>query len=77
MRKFSQGFAFAIKEANLHIDNLKHTNFRIGKSLNVSNLSETQLQGLKKLDPAKAIPVKILKAKIFQLKVIDFDPKTK
>ena len=76
-RKFSQGFAFAIKEANLHIDNLKPTNFRIWKSLNVSNLSTTQLQGLKKLDPAKTIPVKILKAKINQLKVIDFDPKTK
>ena len=76
-RKFSQGFAFAIKEANLHTDNLKPTNFRIWNSLNVSNLSETQLQGLKKLDPAKSIPVKILKAKINQLKVIDFDPKTK
>ena len=40
-------------------------------------MSATQLQGLKKLDPAKTIPVKILKAKINQLKVIDFDPKTK
>ena len=76
-RKFSQGFAFAIKEANLHTNNLQPTNFRIWHSLNVSNLSNTQLQGLKKLDPAKSIPVKLLKAKINQFKVIDFDPKTK
>ena len=76
-RKFSQGFAFAIKEANLHTNNLQPTNFRIWHSLNVSNLSDTQLQGLKKLDPVKSIPVKILKAKINQFKVIDFDPKTK
>ena len=76
-RKFSQGFAFAIKEANLHTNNLQPTNFRILPSLNVSNLSNTQLQGLKKLDPAKSIPVKLLKAKINQFKVIDFDPKTK
>ena len=40
-------------------------------------MSEAQLQGLQKLDQAKGIPVKILKAKINQLKVIDFDPKTK
>ena len=40
-------------------------------------MSETQLQGLKKLESTKAIPVKMLKAKINLLKAIDFDPKTK
>ena len=40
-------------------------------------MSETQLQGLKQLDSAKAIPVKMLKAKINLLKAIDFDPETK
>ena len=46
-------------------------------SLNFSSLSETQLQRLKKLDSAKDIPVKMLKAKINLLNAIDFDPKTK
>ena len=76
-RKFSQGFANAIKEANLPTDKLQAINFRIWNSLNVSSLSETQLQGLKKLVSAKSIPVKMLKAKINLLKAIDFDPKTK
>ena len=71
-RKFSQGFANAIKEANLQTDKLQVIDFRIWNSLNVSSLSETQLQGLKKLDLAKAIPVKMLKAKINLLKAIKF-----
>ena len=76
-RKLAQGFGNAIKEANLQTDKLQAINFRIWNSLNVSSLSETQLQWLKKLDSAKAIPVKMLKAKINLLKAIDFDPKTK
>ena len=76
-RKFSQGFAHAIKEANLHTDKLQAINFRIWNSLNASNLSLIQIQGLKKLDSAKAIPVKMLQAKIHLLKTINFDPNTK
>ena len=76
-RKFSQGFAYAVKEANLHLDKFEATNFRIWNSLNVSNLTNTQLLDLKKLDSAKSIPVKILKAKIKLIKVIDSGTKTK
>jgi len=76
-RKFSQGFAFAIKEANLHNDKLNTLNFRVWDSLNVSNLSDPQIHDLKTLSPAKSIPVKILQAKIHMLKVIDFNAKTK
>ena len=77
LRKISQGFANAIKEANLQTDKLQAISFRIWNSLNFSSLSETQLQRLKKLDSAKDIPVKMLKAKINLLNAIDFDPKTK
>ena len=77
MRKISQGFANAIKEVNLQTDKLQAISFRIWNSLNFSSLSETQLQRLKKLDSAKDIPVKMLKAKINLLNAIDFDPKTK
>ena len=76
-RKFSQGFATAIKEANLHNDQIETLNFRVWDSLNVSNLSIPQVHELKQLSPAKSIPVKILKAKIHMLKVIDFNAKTK
>ena len=76
-RKFSQGFAYAVKEANLHLDKFEVTNFRIWNSLNVSNLTDTQLLDLKKLDSAKSIPVKILKAKIKLIKVINSETKTK
>ena len=76
-RKFSQGFAYAVKEANLHLDKLEATNFKIWNSLNVCNLTNTQLLDLKKLDSAKSIPVKILKAKIRLIKGIDSETKTK
>ena len=76
-RKYSQGFAFAMKEANLHSNKFNPINFRIWNSLNVSNLSDPQIHDLKKLNPAKSIPVNLLKAKIDMLKVINFDPKTK
>ena len=76
-RKYSQGFAFAIKEANLHNDKLNTLNFRVWNSLNVSNLSDSQVHDLKQLSPAKSIPVKILQAKIHMLKMIDFNAKTK
>ena len=69
--------------------NYKAINFRIWNSLNVSGLSETQLQELKNdinrcvqylmmlsSGSAKAIPAKMLKAKINLLKTLDFDPKT-
>ena len=76
-KKYSQGFVSAMKEANLHSDKLNPINFRIWNSLNVSNLSDPQIHDLKKLKPAKSIPVNLLKAKIDMLKVINFDPKTK
>ena len=76
-RKFSQGFASAIKEANLHINKFNAINFRIWNSLNVSNLSDIQVHDLKKLGTAKSIPVKLLQTKIHMLKVIDFDNKTR
>ena len=74
-RKFSQGFANAIKEANLHLDKIQAIDFRIWNSLNVSNLSDTQLHDLKTLNSVKSIPFKLLQTKINMLKVIDFDSK--
>ena len=41
-KKYSKGFAIAIKAADLHPDNMGHVVFCIWKSLNVSSLSTMQ-----------------------------------
>ena len=76
-RKYSQGFANAMKEANLHLNRFETTDFRIWNSLNITNISTSQMLDLKELKPVKSIPVKILKAKIKLIKMIDSEAKTK
>ena len=70
-RKFSQGFPVAIKGANLHLKIEQPIDFRAWKSLNVSNLSDVQIDQLKTLKPANSVPVNVLKAEIGNLKRIN------
>ena len=76
-RNFLKVLQIQLKKLILKLIKLQAINFRIWNFLNVSSLSETQLQGLKKLDSVKSIPVKMPKAKINLLKAIDFYPKNK
>ena len=76
-KKYSKGFATAIKTANLHSDKLDHVDFHIWKSCNVSSLSTIPKSNLKKLDSAPSVPVNELKAKIESLKMLNLDPKGK
>ena len=72
-RKFSQGFPLAMEKANLHTQISQPVDFRVWKSLDVSNLSEVQISNLKELKPANNIPVNVLKAEIGNLKRVDLD----
>ena len=72
-KKYSKGFAIAIKTANLHSDKLNHVDFHIWKSFNVSSLSTIQKSNLKKLDSAPSVPVNELRAKIESFKMLNLD----
>ena len=76
-KKYSKGFAIAIKAANLHPDKFSHVDFCIWKSFNVSSLSTIQKSNLNKLDLAPSVPVNKLWAKIESLKVLNLDSKGK
>ena len=76
-KKYSKGFAIAIKAANLHSDQFAHIDFCIWKSFNVSSLSTIQKSNIKKLDSTPSVPVNELRAKIESLKMLDFDSKGK
>ena len=73
-KKYSKGFAIAIKTANLHPDKLDHVDFHIWKSFNVSSLSTIQKSNLKKLH---SFPVNEFRAKIESLKMLNLDSKRK
>ena len=63
-RQYSKGFSTAFKSAHLNIPKYEPTNFRIWNDLNLSNLTPTDAENLKKLSPAPTIPVDQLRAKI-------------
>ena len=76
-KKYSKGFAIAIKTANLHSAKLDHVDFHIWKSFNVSSLSTSQKSNLKKLHSIPSVPVNELRAKIESLKMLDSNSKGK
>ena len=63
-RQYSKGFSVAFKSAHLNIPKYEATNFRIWNDLNLSNITPTDAENLKKLTPAPTIPVPQLRAKI-------------
>ena len=72
-KKYSKGFAIAIKAANLHPDKLGHIDLCIWKSFSLSSLSANWKSNLKELDSTPSVPVKELRAKIESFKLLNFD----
>ena len=76
-KKYSKGFAIAIKAANLHPDKLGYVYFHIWKSFNVSILSTIQKSNPKKLEFAHSVPENKFRAKMKSLKMLNLDSKGK
>ena len=70
-KQFSKGFHVALKSANLNVPKYKPTNFRIRNTFNLSNISTTESEQLKKLVPASNIPIDQLRAQIASFRHIN------
>ena len=74
-KQFSKGFHVALKSANLSVPKYKPTNFRIWNTFNLSNISELEIEQLKKLVPASTIPIDQLRAQIASFRHINTEKK--
>ena len=70
---FSQGFQIALKYANLHIPKFTTSSFRIWTHFDLSNVTKTKIEHLKKLAPASNIPIDQLRAHIANFRCITSD----
>ena len=59
-----KGFEIAIKTVKLNVPTFNASNFRIWHLFNLSKISDVEKKQLKKLEPAPAIPMEQLRAKI-------------
>ena len=75
-KQYSKGFHLALQTANIHIPNLSTNDFRIWKTLNLTNIKPFKVENLKKLDSAPAIPMEQLKSQIASFMYIDEDNDT-
>ena len=67
-KQYSKGFPFALKSANLHLSEYSPIDFRIWKPFNLTNITHTEIQKSRKLEPAPAIPIDLLKTQIATLR---------
>ena len=65
-----------LQAANIHIPNLSTNDFRIRKTFNLTNIKPVEVENLKKLDSAPAIPMEQLKSQITSFWHIDEDNDT-
>ena len=59
-----------MKSANLHISNFTLTKFRIWIYFNLLNVTPLEVENLKKLEPAPAIPIDQLRAQIANFRTV-------
>ena len=70
-KQYSKGFHVALKSANLHVPKFTPTNFRIWNTFDVVNITNTEVEKLKSLEPAPSIPIDQLRAHIAKLRQIE------
>ena len=70
-KQYSKGFHIAIQVANLHLPKFTPTNFRIWTPFNLSKITPIEIENLKKLTPAPAIPTDKMGAHIANFRHIE------
>ena len=56
-KQYSEGFHVALKSANLHIPAFTKSNFRVLVHFDLSNVTQPEVENLKRLAPAPNIPI--------------------
>ena len=75
-KQYSQGFHIKLQAANIHVLTLSPNKFRIWKTFNLTDIKPLEVEKLKKLDSAPAIPIKQLRSQISSFRHIDEDKDT-
>ena len=70
---YSKGFHVALKSANLHIPTFTTSNFRVWTHFDLSNVTQPEVENLKKLAPATNIPIDRLRVQIANFRHINPD----
>ena len=61
-KQYPKCFYVALQAANLHLPKFTPTDFRIWTPFNLSKITPREVENLKKLPPAPAIPIDLLRA---------------
>ena len=75
-KQYSKGFHLALKSANLHLPTFSPFDFRIWKTFNWSKIEPIDIENLKKLTPAPAIPTDQLRIQIANFRQIETNKST-
>ena len=75
-KQYSKGFHVALRAANLHLPRFSPSDFRIWNTFNLSKIKPTDIDNLKKLAPAPAIPINQLRTQIASFRQIDTNKST-
>ena len=75
-KQYSKGFHVALRAVNLHLPKFSPSDFRIWNTFNLSKIEPIDIEKLKKLTPAPAIPISKLKTQIASFRHIETDKTT-
>ena len=70
-KQYSKGFYVAFRNANLHLPKFSPSDFRICKTFNLSKIESIDIENLKKLTTATAIPIDQLRTQITSFRQIE------
>ena len=75
-KQYSKGFHVALRAANLHLPKFCPTDFRIWKTFNLLKIEPNNIENLKKLTPAPAIPTDKLRTQLASFRQIETNKST-
>ena len=70
-KQYLKGFHVALKSANFHIPEFKASSFRVWTHFDLSSVTKSEIENLKKLAPAPNIPIDQLRAQMANFRHIN------
>ena len=75
-KQYSKGFHVVLRDANLLLPKFSPSDFRIWKPFNMSKIEPIDIENLKKLTPAPAIPINQLRTQMGSFRHIETNKST-
>ena len=74
--QYSKGFHVALRAANFHLPKFSPSDFQIWNTFNLSKIEPIDIENLKKLTTAPAVPINQLRTQIANFRQIDTNKST-